>query len=153
MYRFLDRQTDALDSGSALLLRSMRGWVLAVASRNCPRPRVEQLLAEAGAPPISDRLMWLMQLLHHNGVQPMKFGQMEKPRITEAEALMLALWHDVTADRAPRAIATLELLVRPEAIGAMMNMMVETVAHLSAAGLAPAPLPDHLSPSNGRTTS
>ena len=70
----------------------------------------------------------------------MKFGQLEKPRITEAEALMLGLWADITCDRGPNACATLELLVNPLAIGPMLNSMLQIVAHLSAAHLAPAPL-------------
>ena len=148
MYAFLDRQVSELDPGSELLLRVMRAWVLAVAARNCPTQRIIPILSEAGAPPVAGKLHFVMQLLHRNGNQPMKFGQMEKPRITEAEALMLGLWADTTRDRGPNACATLELLVNPAAIGPMLNSMVEVVAHLSTVHLAPAALT-----LNGRTTS
>ncbi|MCG2840600.1 hypothetical protein L6Q21_06355 [Sandaracinobacter sp. RS1-74] len=137
MYSLLDRPTDALDPGSRLLVTAMRAWVLAIAARRCPRQGVAQVLAEAEAPPLADRFHRLMRLLHREGNQPMRFGQMAKPRITEAEALMLTLWIDMAEDRAPRALATIELMVKPIAIGPMLNLMLEIVAHLSTARLAP----------------
>lgn len=146
MYAFLDRQVAEMDPGSELLLQVMRAWVLAVAARRCPTQRIMPILSEAGAPPLAGKLHFVMQLLHKNGNQPMKFGQMEKPRITEAEALMLGLWADITRDRGPNACATLELLVNPIAIGPMLNTMMDVVAHLSTVHLAPATLT-----LNGRT--
>lgn len=141
MYAFLDRQAAELDPGSHLLLKVMRSWVLAVAARACPHREMASLLDAAGAPPLAGRIGFVMQMLHRNGNQPMKFGQMEKPRITEAEALMLGLWTDITRDRGPNACATLELLVNPAAIGPMLHAMVEIVAHLSTVQLAPAAQP------------
>ncbi len=140
MYAFLDRQASELDPGSRLLLNVMRKWVLAVAARQCPTQQIIPVLSMAGAPPLAGKLHFVMQLLHKNGNQPMKFGQLEKPRITEAEALMLSLWADITRDNGPNACATLELLLNPIAIGPMLNSMVEVVAHLSTVHLAPGAL-------------
>lgn len=145
MYAFLDRQVSELDSGSRLLLNVMRNWVLAVAERQCPTQRIIPVLAVEGAPPLAGMLHFVMQLLHRNGNQPMIFGRLEKPRITEAEALMLGLWADIVRDNGPNACATLELLVKPVAIGPMLNRMVDIVAHLSTVHLAP------LTPITGRS--
>jgi hypothetical protein len=137
MYQFLDQPIARLSPGSRFVLRAMRIWVLAVHMRVCPPRSLSSEMANLGALEITGDLHRLMLALHCHGLRSMPFATPDAARVSEAEALMLALWSEVVADCPQAARTTLGLLVGEPAIEPMMAAMTRVAAHLSTLGLAP----------------
>ncbi len=132
MYRFLDQRLSALDEGGQFAVKSVRGWVMAVADRKCP--------ADAIAPLFLDRRMIAalapfhraMTLLAVHAKMQLGFARPCCPVVAEGEALLLALL-DRTSDRAAVCAAA----GAAPYVEALQQAVMELEAAMQVAGLAP----------------
>ncbi len=82
----------------------------------------------------------LMLDFHRGGCRCGAFDTLNAPRVTETEAVMLALWSGVVAGRQERANAVLALLVPQSPVGRLYCRMDRVAERMAAMGNAPAGL-------------
>ncbi len=92
MYRFLDRPVTALADREVLVLRALRDWTLALHRGRCPVDAVTlRFLSHrcvGGIEPFHD----VMTLLGKFGRQRFEMACPCSPRVTESEAMLMALF-------------------------------------------------------------
>lgn len=140
MYSFVDQPTNRLSAGSHFLLWAMRGWVLSASQNRCPTVTLAASFSRMGGLEILNDFHEFMIGCLALAKCRLAFGEPEEPHIMESEAIMLALWSDVVADRIDRARALLALMILETRVDEVIAHMVRTAAHLSTVGLAPAGL-------------
>lgn len=140
MYSFVDQPANRLADGSHFLLWAMRGWSLSANQNRCPTVTLAASFARMGALEVLSDFHELMIGCHSFATCRLMFGELDRPDITASEAVMLALWADVAADRLERVRTVLALIVVETRVGEAVARMVRTAAHLSTLGLAPAGL-------------
>ncbi|WP_157220191.1 hypothetical protein [Flavisphingomonas formosensis] len=143
MYAYVDRPIDTLCNGSRFLLWAMRGWTNAIENRTCPPVALAPGFSSMGLMLMIQDFHLAMALINKDGLARMVLAPMPHRRITEDEAVLLALWCELTLDRRARVRETLALLVEEDSVALVERAMTDAVAKLKAAGLAPS------DPSNG----
>ncbi|MFA7596956.1 MAG: hypothetical protein WCY92_11435 [Novosphingobium sp.] len=150
MYNFVDQSPHRLTSGSRFILVAMRGWVVSAEQNLCPPVTLARSFLQMAMYPVLHEFHIFMLGIHRNGQVGMAFGPLYHERIMEMEAVLLALWSDIVADRGERAQAVLELLVVEPVVEPLMACMVRIAAHMSTLGLAPSGIsPSHPQHSDG----
>ncbi|GGD63130.1 hypothetical protein [Croceicoccus mobilis] len=131
MYRFLDRPLSEIDAGGQLLVKAMRGWVMAVAERKCPADAITPMFLDkrlVGA--IGPFHRALMAMAVHAKLQ-LGFARACCPCVAEGEALMLAM----LSNRQDRD-ANASRLVGEVHAPALVQSLAELDAALAVAGLS-----------------
>lgn len=140
MYSLVDQPVSRLTTGSRFILDAMRGWVLSAMQNRCPAVTLAPSFSQTGMLPVLGEFHSLMLGLHRQGRLRMAFGDFRQIRITEIEAILLALWTDAAADRGERARLVLELLVVERAVEGALACMGRITTHMAMLGFAPSGL-------------
>lgn len=125
MYRYLDQEIVALDSGGRFVVTAIRKWITAVADRTCP--------ADAIAPDFLAHQMIGGLTAFHRALAlitvrsriTLAFARSGCPTVAEAEAIVLSL-----LQAAPSQVETIAGHLLPEYLCAEMR---DAVADLNAA--------------------
>lgn len=131
MYSLIDRPVECLSQGSRFTLWAMRSWTAALSNRTCPPRTLAQSFQGMGALDALSPFHVAMSFLNRHARETIAIASVNRPRIGEGEAILLALWRDSLdpADRFRRD-ATLDLLVaeRADTIGNALSMCATALA-------------------------
>ena len=112
MYLYIDRPVAELSAEGRFLLWSMRAWRLCRASRCCPPKSLQSAFDTMRA---SEAVMPFHQaMLVLDEIGQLDVADMTERRITEGEAILLALWQDLFAGDNGRAGDTLAFFSHDE---------------------------------------
>lgn len=138
MYDFVDRPVTSLNRGGRMLVWAMRHWVRAVQTGRCPcgdiRPAFDGKALGAAFP----HFHVMMAVLNRHAVEKLRFGPVDCERVSEHEALVMAM---VCATRGPdpvRAERTASLIVDPAQVTHLLVPMVALAHALADANRLPA---------------
>lgn len=151
MYDFIDRPVTSLNHGARLLLGAMRHWVGAVQAGRCPcralGPLFNRPEVSAAFPPLHA----MMATLNRHAVEKMSFGRVDCARVSEHEALVIALVramanggrHDERPPAHVAAAATRIVGARHSAqLLAPMALLAQALAEANRLPAGPIPDPD-----------
>lgn len=93
MYRFLDRPVRELDPGSQMIVWSMRSWVAAIHSRQCPCATLAPHFARWRVEDVLPDFDLAMTLLNGEGLMRYHFGMPGCSQVHDDEAMLLVLFH------------------------------------------------------------
>lgn len=137
MYQFVDRPVTCLDKGCRFLVWSIRSWTLLAKARRCPGPALAPAFAKwrmiGGLQPF----LRLMLTLDRDSLDTMRFCSLNCQRISEHEAILLALSAMTARGEMCAARDTLGLLVGEDAIGDALGALAALCAALDQAGIVP----------------
>lgn len=136
MYGFVDQPLAELPAGAGLLVVSMRQWVMALGNRVCPAGRIAAGFAGSGVLPAVQPFMVMMAVLNCHARQTLRFCAPECPRVSEDEAVLLALVDAVQHREMERLRGTLAMLVAEGAVPPLLDALIRLVAAFEVAGLA-----------------
>jgi len=139
MYDYVDRPVRELDRHACLLVWSMRAWVTARASRQCPGGVLAGPFARSGNLFALQPFLRLMGTLDRHAMAPMAFHPLACPRVSEQEAILLGLVKAMSTAPATEVRDAVGLLVDDAAVG---DALVALDGLASAIGLSVGPLPD-----------
>lgn len=142
LYDFLDQPVAKLCAGSRLLLWSLRAWADALARKSCPPAAIAPAYAMHQLLPAVNDLHMAAALLNSNGRTKFMLAPLRACRVSEDEALLIALWRDVASGDEPRARALLEACVDRSSVAPLMVAVGEHAAKMTIAGFAPLGLAD-----------
>ncbi|MFC4255654.1 hypothetical protein GRI97_17790 [Altererythrobacter xixiisoli] len=137
MYDYLDQSPTCLSSGSCFLLSAKRGWIMAAAQRHCPSLALAGWFSRMNLLEAVNDFSAVMQRFHRSGRQQMLVRDLTYPRITEFEAVMIAIWADVARQRSHQAGAVLELLLTEQQVPCTLAAMQRMAMAMRAIGLPP----------------
>jgi hypothetical protein len=140
MYSLVDRPTDHLTDGSRFLLQAMRIWTAAAEQNRCPTVTLAASFARFGALEVLNDFHALMLICSQPSLTLSGARLADRGLIDEREAVLLALWSDIVADRFEQVRAVLALVVDKPSVGLAVANLVRVAAHLSSLDLAPAGL-------------
>ena len=136
MYQLIDQHIVRLSPGSRLVLWAMRGWVRALAARQCPPGAIAPGFVHCHAIDALPAFHRLMTLLNSHALDMVRVAELAHPRIVEGEALVLRLWTDARHDPA-NARATLLLLLEEEMVEPAFEALISASVRLTQSGLPP----------------
>jgi hypothetical protein len=138
LYAFVDRPVTSLDKGCRFLVWSMRSWVAVVRESTCPGPALAPAFARwrmiSGLQPF----LRLMLTLNRDALEQFRFCSLDCNRISEHEAVLLALFVTLASGDRVTARNTLALMVNEEGLGDALAAIEAVSGALFAAGLDPA---------------
>jgi hypothetical protein len=140
LYSFVDQPADRLVTGSHFILWAMRGWVVSARQNRCPLVTLAPAFSRVNVLEVLRDFHELMLDFHRGSCRCGAFDTLHAPRVTETEAVMLALWSDVVAGRQERANAVLALMVPKSPAGRLHRRMDRVAARMAAMSIAPAGL-------------
>jgi hypothetical protein len=137
VYQFVDRPVACLDKGCRFLVWSMRSWTLLARARQCPGPALAPAFAKwrmiGGLQPF----LRLMLTLDRDSLDTMRFCSLNCQRISEHEAILLALSTSAARGEMCAVRDTLALLIGEDAIGDALGALAALCTALEKAGIAP----------------
>lgn len=139
MYLFVDQPVAALGNGARLLLWGMREWVAAIHARRCPEARLLPVFARWS---INDALQPfgdMMGTLNLRARNDLAFAPPRCCRVSDDEAVLLALAADIDCRSPDEITTTLSLIVRTGYVAPMHVAVRQVVSAMAQAGLAPQP--------------
>ncbi|MEE4451691.1 hypothetical protein [Novosphingobium resinovorum] len=134
MYDFLDRPVTELDNDGRFLLWAMRGWAHSASKGNCPAQSLGRAFAGHNAAAVLPDFHMAMALLSRRANERLAVAPMGCHRISEHEALLLALWRDVGIGRRENVRATLAHVVPCDTVAAVAQAMSRASAAMTIAG-------------------
>lgn len=137
MYSFVDQPPRHLSDGSHFLLCAMRAWVASAVQQRCPSVALAPAFSRAGLLDMIGDFSDAMGHFHRCGTRTFSFGPMGLARITEIEAVMLALWADMTSQNHDRARAVLLLLVTEGQVDCLIALMARITMRMERGERAP----------------
>lgn len=140
MVTFIDQPQNRLVAGSSFLLKAMRAWSAFAEQHRCPLVSLAPSFSRFGLHDALDPLHAIMLAVHRDGRYRLAFGALHDDRVTEGEALLLALWADVAGGNIVRVQAVMELLLAEAAIAPCIACMVRVTGLMTPLGLAPSGL-------------
>ena len=137
MYSFVDRPVESLSQGSRFALWAMRRWTSARLARTCPPHALSPSFRGMGALDALSPFHLAMVALNSHARVRVEVARIDRYRIGEDEAVLLALWRDSLDPAArPRRDATLAQLLDIRA-GIAARLFDAAASALAQAGLAP----------------
>lgn len=152
MYSLIDQSTERLCRGSHFLLWAMRGWIYAMEKQKCPPAALGPGFSCAGLLTALPHFNQVMGLLNRNSLENVAVAPMPCQRITEDEAIILALWRDLAFARTDIVHGTLALLVEEDAITPLYQAMATICDRMKDANLPPYGLAVANGPEGGSDT-
>ncbi|MCK9542466.1 MAG: hypothetical protein M0R03_10615 [Novosphingobium sp.] len=134
MYDLIDRPVAALRDDARFLLWAMRGWAFTVERGTCPPLALCRGFASIDAQAALPDFHIAMVLLNRHGRDRIALAPLRCRRIVDHEAVLLALWRDLSLARFDKARATLALLVEDTAITPVYRALTAASAKLALAG-------------------
>lgn len=143
MYDFIDRPVTALDNAGRFLLWAMRGWVHSAAKGNCPAHALGRAFAGFNAREVLPDFHMAMALISRRAGERIMLAPLACPRISEHEAMLLALWRDTGIGRGENVRATLAHIVPVDTVAAVSQAMSRASAAMTIAGFGIALIAPH----------
>ena len=140
MYSFIDQPRSRLVAGSCFMLEAMRAWSAFAEQHCCPLLSLAGSFSRAALRETLEPFHAVMLTLHREGRYRLAFGVNYEDRITEGEALLLALWADVVGGNLHRVRTVMELLLAEPAIEPCIASMVRVAMGMAPLGLEPSGL-------------
>lgn len=145
MYAYVDHPVGSVCNSGRFLLWAMRGWGNAIEHSICPLAALSRGFAGVCALHVLPEFHLALALINKHGREPISLAPMNCPHIVEHEAVLLALWRDLSIGAFDNVKATLALLVTETAVSPVSRAMTMVTAKLIAAGfdlsgLTPAPM-------------
>ena len=140
MYDFVDQSAARLTEGSRFILWAMREWSSASRGGICPPKVLAPAFLRIEAGEILGDFHTLMVYVHRHGGEQLVFRSTDESIISETEAVLLALWREVTAGRREQVRRLVPHLVCETVASATSGAVERAAARLSALGLAPSGL-------------
>lgn len=137
MYQFVDRPITALDPGGRVLVWSMRTWVRATARSACGAGALAPAYARWRMIGALQPFHRLMLRLNAHALETFAFCLPGCARISEHEAILLALVAEVSSGSPGRAGRTVAHLVDEDHAEPLMADLCCLVAALQVCSLAP----------------
>lgn len=137
MYEFVDRPVTSLDRGGCLLIWSMRRWVGALHSSQCPCSSVGPAFVRHDVTRAIVPFHNIMMILNRDALEHLHFGPLACSRIHEHEALILSLIGAVQMSRPETVKATLNMIVPEQSVSALVEAFVSLSRILLDAMLLP----------------
>lgn len=137
MYDLIDQPIGRLCQGSGILLWAMRGWTRALKRRQCPLSTIAPTFCHMRVLPALQDFHAVMGLWNRNGLIKIAIASINTPVVSEDEAMLLALWRHAATGRFGALRETLNLLLEEEAVASVEGAMIEAVAKLAQADIAP----------------
>jgi hypothetical protein len=134
MYDLIDRPVMQLAPGGRFLIWAMRGWIQSATRGNCPPGALAPAFARHGVLPALPHLHMMLAELNRRATRKIAFSPLACRFIGDDEAVLLQVCRDTTQD-APRARATLALLLEEEAVGPAFTALLAAMAFLRDGGL------------------
>jgi hypothetical protein len=137
MYDFVDRPVTSLDHGGRFLVWSMRSWVKSIHEGRCPctgiGPAFSKWRMFAGLP----HFQMMMLIFNRDAKETFSFGSLDCNRVREHEALILALVSAMRTGCGETVRATLALMVKEDAIIALMTAVAALSRTMADANIFP----------------
>jgi len=138
MYDFVDRPVTSLNRGGRLLIGAMRHWVRAVQAGRCPCGDVGPAFGKwnlmAGFPHFHD----MMVALNQNALEKQRFGPVGCERVSEHEALIIAMIRALRSQPADQVAHTAALVVGEAQVSQLLVPMTALARTLADANIFPA---------------
>lgn len=134
MYALVDRPVESLSNGGRFLLWAMRGWTQALEGGTCPPVALARGFACFHALPALADFHIAMALLNSDGRRRISLAPMNCRRIIEDEAVLIAMWRDLSLAEFDRVKGTLGLLANEASVSPVFRAMTMASAKLMAAG-------------------
>jgi hypothetical protein len=131
VYSFLDQPHATLAKGNHFLLWAMRCWILCRQQGRCPVESMRHSFSKMGLDAALRDFDALMHALDDHAIDHLSFADHAYRKITESEAVILALWTDVAANVHDRAGAVLALIVQPEKVVEILERLKRVVGHMA----------------------
>ena len=131
MYRFWDRQTDALAEPLRFLLAAMRAWTGAARAGRCSCAAVARGFAWHHAQAALPDFAMLMTTLDRDHQTLLRLGAIGSPLVTEDEARLLALLDAALAGAPARVARIATTLVAGEATSRLSTAAGLLALHLT----------------------
>lgn len=139
MYAFIDRPVTSLNRGGRLLVWAMRHWVRAASAGRCPcgdvGPAFHKWDLMAGFP----HFHMLMSLLNRNATERLRFGNVDCERVSEHEAMILALVSTAREASTEEMRDTVSLFVCKSAVPPVLIALSALGQAMVEVGLRPQP--------------
>lgn len=137
MYQFVDRPLSTLDPGCRFLVWSMRAWVMMLGNRSCPAQAIAPAFARwrmiGGLQPFHR----VMLIFNRDALETFAFCGLGCDRVSEHEAIILGLSHQLRESGLKATRDTLQLLVAEDGIGDLLEAMSGLNAAMAVAGIFP----------------
>ncbi|EJL35006.1 hypothetical protein [Novosphingobium sp. AP12] len=143
MYDFIDRPVTELDNDGRFILWGMRGWAHSAAKGNCPAQSLARAFAGFNAAAVLPDFHMAMALLSRRAGERLMLAPMGCGRISEHEAMLLALWRDVGIGRRENVRATLAHIVPEDTVAAVAQAMSRASAAMTIVGFGIALIAPH----------
>jgi hypothetical protein len=137
MYDFIDQNVNSLNRGGQFLIWSMRQWVFAVHKRACPPKVIGPAFAKWGMVNALPQFHAVMTILCHEGLETLYFAPVTCLRISDDEAMMLALFRSLRDNRPDRVRAMAEMLVTEGFAAQLVAGLTVVSMRLADVGLMP----------------
>ena len=124
----------ALPSAQAVLLWSMRAWVLGLARSLDMGARIRGAFAGLDAEDAAASLVGFMEALDDGGVRTIDIERMCSPRITRDECLLLGVFSVVQAGQAGKAAAVLRGMVAARSVPVALGRAEDVASAMLDAG-------------------
>lgn len=135
MYAFVDRAVDEQNRGVQFLVWSMRQWMKGAVERRCVCRAIGVAFETVGMDQAVDAFHLAMRTICNNAAAPLRFGAVDRPSITEHEAILLAAAAAAEEGQEPVVRAIADALVRAEAAGVLVASLSAVVSAFVDAGL------------------
>ena len=150
MYEFIDRPVTELDRGSRFLVWSMRSWLLACGQEHCPAATIGPAFARwrmiGGLQPFHRTML----ILNRNALEKLGFCSLGCNRVSEHEAILIALVAMIGSGELVAARNTLAMLVDEDWVGDCLGSLSALAGAMEGNGVLPAaPRPGPASPGTG----
>lgn len=134
MYAYVDRPVASLNPGSRFLLMSMRRWVMALASKRCAPSAIGAAFGAHDLLPALPSFHELMSILNHHARQNIRFAPGCCPRVSEDEAVLLAL-AEAACLRPCSVQPTVSLLLKAPAVAEFTRLLFALAKQMQGASL------------------
>jgi hypothetical protein len=139
LYRFVDQPLDRQDHGTRFLVWALRQWVAAAVDGRCACHTLCVAFAGIGIADAVDDFHIAMSTLCNNARIALRFGAIDRPQISEHEAILVAL----TLSAAQRGEADVKAvagqLVHPDMALLLARSLAGVARRMDRAGLVPGP--------------
>jgi hypothetical protein len=137
MYAFLDQPVIMLSRGGQMMVWAMRHWTRAVGAGRCPCGDVGPAFLKAKLMPGFPHFHMMMALLNRHALDKLPFGDIDCPRISDGEALLLSLIHLAGEEASDRVAEAAALVISPTAVPPLLMALDSLGAALADADLWP----------------
>ncbi|MBU0554866.1 MAG: hypothetical protein KKD64_06230 [Alphaproteobacteria bacterium] len=138
MYAFLDQPVIMLSRGGQMMVWAMRHWTRAVGAGRCPCGDVGPGFLKAKLMPGFPHFHMMMALLNRHALDKLAFADIDCPRISDGEALLLSLIRMAGEDSPEHLASAAALVIQPTAVPPLLMALDSLAGALAQADLWPA---------------